>query len=241
MASNQSAAARFAEAFGWGAVCAVAVAGCGFAGHSMANRAYPQPMEQVPSDLLLIPFGLVAGFVVAFIAKLAKPQWTSPEMAGIVFLASIAYAAINGRYAEGRAIPPGLLLEFEPDPATAERCLGSCPPGTEWTIKGFAVVRAIRIEATVSYIEITSAEIPVPGRVVWRSNPLFKYRGPKVRLTGAEIVGERHLKPNDIVKYPITYSYQNMGAESARQVFVLVQTEAAQGYPPTAYRLWSVR
>src|SRR6478736_4256549 len=115
MATSRSAATRFAEAFGWGVVCAVAVAVCGFAGHSMANRAYPQPMEQVPSDLLLIPFGLVAGFVVAFIAKLAKPQWTSPEMAGIVFLASIAYAAINGHYAEGRAIPPGLLLEFEPD------------------------------------------------------------------------------------------------------------------------------
>src|SRR5436190_16387184 len=174
MASNHSAAARLAEAFGWGVVCAVAVAACGLAGHVIANRAYPQPMEQVPSDLLLVPFGLIAGFVVAFIAKLAKPQWTSPEMTGIVLLASIAYAAMNGHYAEGRAIPPGLLLEFEPDPATAERCLASCPPDTEWTIKGFAVVRAVRVEATVSYIEITSAEIPVPGRTVGRSDPLFK-------------------------------------------------------------------
>lgn len=241
MASTQSAAARFAEAFGWGVVCGVAVAACGFAGHVIANRAYPQPMEQVPSDLLLIPFGLIAGFLVAFIAKLAKPQWTSPEMWGIVFLASVAYAAMNGHYAQGRAIPPGLLLEFKPDPATAERCLASCPPGTEWTIKGFAVVRAVRVDATVSYIEITSAEIPVPGKIVWRSDPVFKFRGPKVRLTGTEIVGERHLKPNDIVKYPITYSYQNIDAGSARQVFVLVQTETAQGYPPSAYRVWSVR
>jgi hypothetical protein len=133
------------------------------------------------------------------------------------------------------------VLEFEPDPATAARCLASCPPDTEWTIKGFAIVRAVRVEATVSYIEITSAEIPVPGKTVWRSDPAFKFRGPKVRLAGAEIAGERHLKPNDIVKYPITYSYRNLGAESARQVFVLVQTETAQGNPPTADRLWSVR
>jgi hypothetical protein len=219
----------------------VAVAASGFIGHILANRAYPQPMEQVPSDLLLVPFGLVAGFFVAFIARLAKSQWTGAEMTGVVFLASVAYAAMNGNYAQGRAIPPGLVLEFEPDPATAERCFAACPPDTEWTIKGFAVVRAIRVEATVSSIEITSAEILVPGKPVSRSDAAFKFRGPKIRLTGADIVGERHLKPNDIVKYPITYSYQNAGAESARQVLVLVQTETSEGYPPSAYRAWTVR
>src|SRR5438552_908635 len=75
-----------------------------------------------------------------------------------------AYAGINFNYAKGRAIPPGILLEFEPEPATAKRCDESCPRDTEWTVQGQVRVRAIRVEGMVARIEIWSSEMPRSGR-----------------------------------------------------------------------------
>jgi hypothetical protein len=231
-----------ADAPAWRARCALAVAVAGFIGHLAGNRLYPQRSEQVPSDFFLVPFGLLAGFLVAACARLVRPQWGGGEMWRVLFLAAAAYAGMNFNYAKGRAIPPGILLEFEPYTATADRCNASCPPDTEWTVQGSVRVRAIRVEGTITSMEIRSSEMPPSGGNTLTNDPrLFRFRGPTVRLTASEIAGERHLKPHDVVAYPIRYSYQNRGAESARQLVVSVELTDTHGSPVYGAGVWHVR
>jgi hypothetical protein len=234
--------ARLGSAFGSGVVAALAIAAAGLAGHLLGNRLYPQPDEQVPSDLLLVPFGLIAGFCVGAGARLVKPRSMTAEIGGVVVLAAFVYGVMNFRYAEGRAIPAGILVDFEPDPATADRCHADCPPNTEWTVQGFVRVRAIRVEGTIVGMTISSTEPPPSGRnTILPDRSLARYRGPRVRLDAKEIAGDLHLKANDVRRFPIRYSYQNRGAESAREILVNVDMIDTRGYPVDNGRLWHVR
>jgi hypothetical protein len=233
---------RFAEPLSWGVVGGLTVAVAGFVGHLAGNRLYPQPSEQVPSDLLLVPFGVAAGFFVAATAKLARPQWGRVEMGVALVLAAAVYAGMNFNYAKGRAIPAGILLEFDPEPARAERCHAACPPNTEWTVQGYVRVRAIRVEGTITGMEIWSTEKePSWGITTTSEFGLARFRGPRVRLAADEIASEHHLKPNDTVAYPIRYSYQNRGAESAREIVVSVQMTDTHGSPVSRASAWHVR
>ncbi len=218
------------------------VAAVGFAGHMLGNWLYPQPMEQVPSDLLLVPFGFFVGFLIGFVAELFLPASGTGGLWGVLLLVSLAYGGCNYDYAKGRAIPPGILVDFEPYAGTAVGCGSSCPPGTEWTVEGQVRVRAVRVEGTVTAMTISSSALPRDGRNTLTLEEAFAaIKGPQILLGENDIAGDRHLKPNDVRLYPIRYSYRNRTPESARELFVSVYLADTDGNQQCTTRSWHVR
>ncbi len=243
---------KFFEAFGWGVLCAVAVAVSGFLGHLVGGRVYPQRYEQIPSDFLFIPLGLIVGFVSAATARLARPKWDAAGMLGVVALASMAYAGLMFEYARSRAVPAQVTVTFEPDAGTAVRCdSGACPqvdPPLQWTVQGNVRVQETSgLGGTVDAISLSSYE-EVRGRPptytreeAVRLRELSKFSGPNVRLTGRQIIGAHHVRPNEVVSYPIRYSYRTYSGTSRRSVAVYVEFTDAAGHWAIGIGQWKVR
>ena len=91
MGQSQSLFGVIAEAFGWGTLCAFPTAVAGLVGHRFGSQLYPQPYEQIPSDFLFAPLGMVVGFVAAGVARVARPDWKPSTMVLIVGLVTIVY------------------------------------------------------------------------------------------------------------------------------------------------------
>ena len=214
----------------------------GLLGHVIGNHFYPQPMEQVPSDLLLVPFGAFLGFMAGFIGAATARDVGMSGPAGIVLLVGLLYGGCNYDYAKGRAIPAGILVDFDPEPASAHRCGAACPPGTEWTVEGTVRVRAIRVEGLITGMRIWSSEMPPKRTNTITIDPsLARFRGPTVLFGERDIPGDPQLKPNAVRLFPIKYSYQNRGAESAREIIVTVYFTGSNGRQDSNGRAWHVR
>jgi len=61
-----------------------------------------------------------------------------------------------------------------------------------------------------------------------------------VLLAGRDL-GETHLNSGNEVSYPIRYSYQNRGAESARDIYVNLYLTATDGHDSVKSWVWHVR
>jgi uncharacterized membrane protein YeaQ/YmgE (transglycosylase-associated protein family) len=241
---------RFAEGLGWGLPCGFAVAVSGFLGHLVGGKLYPQRYEQIPSDFLFVPLGLIIGFVGAATARLAWPQWSARRMFGVVALLTIAYGSLMFDYSRSHAIPERLTVVLEPDPVTAVSCSpAACPqadPPLQWTVQGqLHVHETSGLGGTVNGISLYSNTTTVrygPHQVT-REEALEenKFEGPRVRLTGRDIVGAHHVGPNELVSYPIQYSYRTRDGSSRPDVSVYVEFTDAAGRPGVEGGLWKVR
>jgi hypothetical protein len=60
-------------------------------------------------------------------------------------------------------------------------------------------------------------------------------------LTGDELFVERAFRPNDILRIPLRYSYQNRGAESGREIVVTVSYVDSNAREQSGARGWRVR
>ena len=245
---NAGVGVRLVEAFAWGALCAMAVGVAGFVGHLVGGRVYPQRYEQIPSDFFFVPLGLLAGFLSAGTARLARPQWSVTAMFTVVVVAAAAYSGLMFEYARSRAVGASLTVTFDPNPATAVRCDPvACPqadPPLQWMVQGRVRVRETNgIGAIVDAISLVSYETPDGRRTVTKEQAveMNEFAGPRVRLTGRDIVGGHYVKPDEPVSYPIRYSYRTRLGDSRRNVSVYVEFTDAAGRPSVAVAQWSVR
>jgi uncharacterized membrane protein YeaQ/YmgE (transglycosylase-associated protein family) len=88
---SQTLFSIIAESFGWGTICAFPTAAAGFVGHLIGSALYPQPYEQIPSDFLFVPLGMVVGFVAAGVARSARRDWSASAMVSVVGLVTVVY------------------------------------------------------------------------------------------------------------------------------------------------------
>jgi hypothetical protein len=237
--------ASMASGFGWGALSALAAAFGGIVGHLAGVWIYPQKYEQIPSILFFIPLGLLLGFFAGLWARLTRPEWLSGRVS-IVAFSGIAYAIAMFWYANSHALPPEFLVDFEPYVARAEPCTAAtCPqanPPLDWTVEGHVKIRAIRMTGNVDAI-FMAAQVEFEGSPQLRRGDRFIEKesfGPKVRLTGDDIVGPHTVRSGQTVSYPIRYSYRTRGGQSRRSIVVSVEYSDTKGGHHQVWRQWEV-
>jgi uncharacterized membrane protein YeaQ/YmgE (transglycosylase-associated protein family) len=246
---EQSIGMLFVEAFAWAVMCALASAVLGFIGHVVGSRLYPQPYEQIPSDFVLVPLGLLVGFVAAGIGRLAARDWSFPGMFAFVALVSIVYGGAMFQYSRVRAVPAQLTVSIDPNPLDAVRCDRDCnatDPPLQWTIQGrLRVKETSGLGGTVDYIELTSNTEstglvkPQPYSKE-RAAEANRWRGPTITLTGRQIPGPRHLTANEDAIYQIRYSYRTPERTSRRRVTLNVHITDGAGRKTYTYADWNV-
>ena len=246
---EQSIGMLFVEAFAWAAMCALASAVLGFIGHVVGSRLYPQRYEQIPSDFVLVPLGLLVGFVAAGIGRLAARDWGFPGMFAFVALISIGYGGAMFQYSRVRAVPAQLTVSISPNPQDAVSCDRDCnatDPPLQWTIRGrLRVKETSGLGGTVDYIELTSnteSAGPVKPQPYSkeRAAEASRWRGPTITLTGRQIPGPRHLTANEEAIYQIRYSYRTPERTSRRRVTVNVHITDGAGRQTYTYADWNV-
>jgi hypothetical protein len=247
---QRSLGTRLGDAVGWGIACAVVVAIAGVVSHLAGSFVYPQRYEQIPSDLVFIPLALILGFIAGATASLVRPQWRGTPMLVVILVAALVWAAVMFEYARGRAIGAGLAVTFEPNPGVPVSCATvRCPeadPPLEWMLQGtMRVQETNNMGATVNAISIYSSDrsySPGPRRLT-RAEAIERSRfdGPRVRFEGREINGIRHIRPHDVVTYPITYFYRTRSGDPQRDVEIYLEfTDSAWRSSGSAV-VWKVR
>lgn len=238
------------EAFAWGVMCAVATAVVGEIGHTVGWRLYPQRYEQIPSDFLFIPLGLLVGFIAAGVGRLAAREWDFPGMFALVMLVSLAYGGLMFQYARGHAIPANFTASIDPNPTDAVTCDRDCdspdPPQLQWTVQGYLRVKETTgMGGNVDDIEIFSRTYdsgPVKPQPYSREREAeaTRWRGAVTWLTGRDIPGPRRIGPNEEAVYPIRHSYRTQTGGSRRQVIVTVHLTDRAGKKTSTYLVWKV-
>ena len=222
---------RYLEAFAWAVLCAAAVAAGGFFANLVGSRLYPQRYEQFPVEILFIPLGLILGWMAGATARLVRPPISIAAILGVVALSTIVYGSFTFQFARSNAVPARLSVSFEPDPGIAVSCNSTtCPdddPPLQWIVEGHLQVQETAgLGGTVEGIEISSSPKPL-GRphtfTAAEAAEQKKFASPNIHLTGRQIPGPRHLRPNEIVSYPIRYFYRDQHGDSERIVGVIVQ------------------
>ena len=248
-APNPPVGMRLVEAFGWGSMCAVATAVCGFFGHLVGATVYPQRYEQIPSDFFFVPLGLIVGFILAAMARLVRPLWSATWMFVVVALVTLGYTSFMFEYARSRAVGPQFTITFDPDPGIAMRCdPGTCPqtdPAPEWTVMGqMRVQEKNGLGGTIEAISLYSrdATVYIPRNTsreeIAEEN---KFAGPRVRLTGRQILGSRRLSADEEVAFPLQYAYRTRDGDSRRTIDVYLEFTDGAGHPTVSVRQWKVR
>lgn len=247
----RSLGTRLGDAVGWGIACAVVVAIAGVLSHLAGSFVYPQRYEQIPSDLVFIPLALVLGFIAGVAASLVRPQWRGSPMLVVILVAALIWAAVMFEYARGRAVGAGLAVTFDPNPGVAVSCATvPCPqadPPLEWMLQGtMRVQETNNMGATVNAISIYSSDrssySPAPRRMT-RAEAIERSRfdGPRVRFEGREISGTRHIRPHDVVTYPITYFYRTRSGDPQRDVEIYLEFTDTAWRSSTSALVWKVR
>jgi len=247
---SQSLFTLVAEACGWGTIGAFPAAAAAFVGHLVGSRLYPQPYEQIPSDFLFVPLGMIVGFVAAGIARLTRRDWDAIAMVSFVALVSLACAGAMFQYSRSHALPAHVTATLEPAAVqpiacSSDTCAPTDPP-TQWYVSGRLRMRTSRLGATVDRIEITS-NTESQGRIT--PHPYTKegaaeaarWRGPLVMLTGRHIPGSRDLVPDAETTYTITYPYHTQDGLSRRTIVISVYLTDAAGNGAYATATWTVR
>ena len=246
---SQSFFSGIAEAFGWGTLCAFPTAAAGFVGHLLGSSLYPQPYEQIPSDFLFAPLGMVVGFVAAGVARLARPGLKAPAMVLILGLVTIGYGGALFQYSRIHALPAHVAASLEPTtvgaiPCSPNTCSATDPP-SQWYVTGRLRMKTSRLGATIDRIEITSntdTQDPAPHRYTKEgAAEAARWRGPLVMLTGRHIPGPRSLVPDTESTYTITYPYHTKDGVSRRTVLIGVYLTDAAGNRTYAGATWKVR
>jgi hypothetical protein len=247
---SQSLFAAFAEARGWGALCAFPTAAAGFVGHLIGSRLYPQPYEQIPSDFLFVPLGMVVGFVAAGVARLVRPDWKPSAMFLIVGLVTLGYGGALFQYSRINALPASVTASMEPAtveaiPCSPDTCTATDPP-SQWYVTGRLRMKTSRLSATIDRIEITSntdPQGPVTPRPYTKeaAAEAARWRGPYVMLSGRHIPGPRRVVPDTESTYTITYPYHTKEGGSRRTVLIGVYLTDAAGNRAYAGTTWKVR
>lgn len=239
-----------AEAFGWGTLCAFPTAAAGFVGHLIGSSLYPQPYEQIPSDFLFVPLGMVVGFVAAGVARLTRPDWKPSAMVTVVGLVTIVYGGAIFQYSRIHALPAHVAASLEPTTVGAIRCspdtCAATDPPSQWYVTGRLRLNTSQLGATIDRIEITSNTDP-QGPVT--PHPYTKeaaaeaarWRGPLVVFTGRHIPGPRRLVLDAESTYTITYPYHTQDGVSRRTVSISVYLTDAAGNGAYAGATWKVR
>ena len=249
MGQSQSFFGVIAEAFGWGTLCAFPTAAAGFVGHLIGSQLYPQPYEQIPSDFLFAPLGMVVGFVAAGAARLARPDWKPSTMVLIVGLVTIVYGGALFQYSRIHALPAYVAASLEPTTVGAigcspEACTATDPP-SQWYVTGRLRMKTSRLGATIDRIELTSntdTQDPAPHRYTKEgAAEATRWRGPLVMLTGRDIPGPRSLVPDTESTYTITYPYHTKDGVSRRTILIGVYLTDAAGNSTYAGATWKVR
>jgi hypothetical protein len=238
------------EAFAWATMCALASAVLGFTGHLIGARLYPQRYEQIPSDFIFVPLGLMVGFVSAGVGRLAARDWGVPGMFALVALVSLGYGGAMFQYSRVRAVPSSLTVSIDPDRIEAVACDRDCDdtdPPLQWTLEGYLRVKETSgLGGTVDSIELTSTTESI-GPITphpyskERAAEASRWRGPTITLAGREIPGPRHLSPNEEAVYPIRYSYPTVERTSRRRVSVNLKFTDGAGRKAYAYTYWNVK
>jgi len=246
----QSTFGAFAEAFGWGTLCAFPTAAAGVFGHLIGSRLYPQPYEQIPSDFLFAPLGIVVGFVGAGMARLARPDWKPPTMMLIVGLVTLVYGGALFQYSRIHALPAHVTASLEPSTAVAipcspDACAATDPP-SQWYVIGRLRMKSSRLGATIDRIEITSntdSQGPITPQRYTKEGAAeaARWRGPLVMLSGRQIPGPRSLEVDTESTYTIAYPYHTKDGISRRTVLIGVYLTDAAGNSAYAGATWKVR
>lgn len=240
---------RVVEAIAWGVVAALGAAAAGLVGQVFIGaRLYPQRYEQIPSFLLLAPLGAILGFFLGAFARLWRPQWNMARMFAALVAISVGYGLVMFAYARSNAMPPQLILTFDPYVVDAVACDSSAcrqsDPPLLWTVRGSVHVREIGVAGDVDAIVVTSYPDPLE---VPRTNSLEevldikRFWGPKVRLTGRDIAGSRHIRPNEVVTFPLDYSYASRDGRSTRDIDVSIEFTDISGQHKIHAARWKVR
>lgn len=249
MGQPQSFFNLIAEAFGWGTLCAFPTAAAGIVGHLIGSQLYPQPYEQIPSDFLFVPLGMVVGFVAAGVARSARRDWSASTMVLLVGLVTIAYGGALFQYSRVHALPAHVAASLEPTVGAIRCSPDTCPvtdPPSQWYVTGRLRMKTSRLAATIERIEITSntdTQDPVtPHRYTKEAAAeAARWRGPLVMLTGRHIPGPRSLVPDTESTYPITYPYHTKDGGSRRAIVIGVYLTDAAGNSTYAGATWKVR
>ncbi len=249
MGQSQSLFSLIAEAFGWGTLCAFPTAAAGFVGHLVGSHLYPQPYEQIPSDFVFAPLGMVVGFVGAGVARVARPDWKPSVMVLIVGLVTIVYGGALFQYSRIHALPAYVAASLEPTTVEAIRCspdtCTATDPPSQWYVTGRLRMKTSRLGATIDRIEITSNTDPqgpvTPHRYTKEgAAEAARWRGPLVMLTGRHIPGPRSLVPDTESTYTITYPYHTKDGGSRRTILIGVYLTDAAGNSAYAGATWKV-
>jgi hypothetical protein len=230
-AHSPSMLRSLAEAIGWGVLCAFATAAAGFAAHLVGSRWYPQPYEQIPSDFLFIPLGLLVGFVAAGVARLAVRDRGAAAMSSCLVLVSLGYAGAMFQYSRGHALPATILATFEPatlepTPCSPDVCPATDPP-CQWYVKAtLHLTETSRLGVTIDRIEVTSyTESTSHGPYRYSkeaADEAARWRGPDVVLTARHIPGPLRLTSNVENTYSFVYAYHSPGGVSRRKILVSI-------------------
>jgi hypothetical protein len=249
MGESQTFFSVIAEAFGWGTICAFPTAAGGFVGHLIGSALYPQPYEQIPSDFIFVPLGMIVGFVAAGVARSARRDWSASAMVSVVGLVTILYSGAMFQYSRIHALPAHVAASLEPTTLEAIRCspdtCAATDPPSQWYVTGRLRMKTSRLAATIDRIEISSntdSQGPVtPHRYTKEAAAeAARWRGPLVMLTGRHIPGPRRLVPDSESTYTITYPYHTKDGDSRRTIFVSVYLTDAAGNGAYAGESWKV-
>ncbi len=250
MGQSQSLFGLIAEAFGWGTIGAFPTAAAGFVGHLIGSSLYPQPYEQIPSDFLFVPLGMVVGFVAAGVERLARSDWGASAMVSVVGLATVVYGGALFQYSRIHALPAHVDASLEPATVAAIRCspdtCTATDPPSQWYVTGRLRMKTSRLAATIDRIEISSNTEPLhpvtPHRYTKEAAAeAARWRGPLVMLTGRHILGARRLVPDTESTYTITYPYHTQDGVSRRTISISVYLTDAAGNAAYASANWNVR
>jgi hypothetical protein len=231
-------------------LCAFATAAAGFGAHLVSSRWYPQPYEQIPSDFLFIPLGLLVGFVVAGMARLAVRDWGPAAMGSCLMLVSLGYAGAMFQYSRVHALPATIVSTFEPAtlepaPCSPDVCPATDPP-CQWYVKAILhLTETSGLGATIDRIEVTSyteSTSPGPHRYSKQAaDEAARWRGPLVTLTRRHIPGPQHLTPNIENTYPLVYAYHSPGGVSRRKILVSIYMTDGAGNLHVKGGQWQVQ
>jgi len=247
---SQSLFGVIAEAFGWGTICAFPTAAAGFVGHLIGSALYPQPYEQIPSDFLFVPLGMIVGFVAAGAARIVRGDWGVSAMVSVVGLVTIVYGGAIFEYSRSHGFPAHVEASLEPATVAAIRCSPDiCPatdPPSQWYATGRLRMKASWLAATIDRIEITSYTDPpdpvTPHRYTKEDAAEgARWRGPLVTLSGRHIPGPRRLVPGTESTYTITYPYHTPNGVSRRTILISVHLTDAAGNAVSAQANWKAR